>query len=295
MRLTVVQQTLVNDGSEPVDGTPNEQISHLFERILPHRPDLLLLNGCKGWGDNGHRLLVRAKREFDLLATPLGESYSGHRTVILYRPATLGDWVAFDSSLSGQTYHGYCYAAFNVGLVQPLGIVSFSLQPYSPQTAQAEVGIIASRGFQCGRFAIAAGAGVYPPAHQEHGEPAWAAMRPHEVGTHRLLPSDPTQDETRANRHVAREYLSRGYVDAGWYTADRLATSSVLANTSRFGRTDWALVTTPLAPMVTSYQTLWEPPNTLAHGAVLVTLDTNLGEIADHAPVQTALTNSPPR
>ncbi|RLU86232.1 hypothetical protein CTZ27_24960 [Streptomyces griseocarneus] len=274
MRLSVVVQNIKLGALRDAWGNPDDRWPLIFQRIesIGEPPDLVLFQEASDWEKYGHRQLAAAMHDLDMDAMPIPPSSSGLPPVILYRRETVGRWQNWNTDFAQETLHGFGVAVFDIGLPQPLAVISAHLNPFSPDKARAEAKLLATRASRYGPYGIVGGDINYPPASVEHPDPDYAAMRPYNRSARTRLPSE-SDGALVPDRRVTETLSYSGFVDAAWRLYETTGDKSLLRRTGSDDRIDQLWVSEPLADTVVEYRLLDIPEGASDHAGFMVRLD----------------------
>jgi hypothetical protein len=274
-----MSQNLQFGGLRDGEGEPENRWPQLHERITSVKDiDLLLLQETWGWDKYGQKQLAQACNELNLEALPLPPSSNGNGPALLYRQETLGRWQRWNDDYSSKTFTGFGVAAFEIGLPSLLSVSSVHTTPLSSDLALQEMGLITTRAYRYGPFAIIGGDCNYAPAHGP--DPDYSTMRPYNVAARTLL-SDPANSERTPDRRQAWKLEQAGFVDVAWHMYQKTKDEKYLARTASDDRIDQFWVSQPLAPAIVDYQVIDEPKDASDHKGIAFQLDTELIDTAN--------------
>jgi endonuclease/exonuclease/phosphatase family metal-dependent hydrolase len=124
------------------DGDDVSRFDGVCEVIRQARPDVLLLQECNGFDDEGARTLYRLERETGLRGV-LARASTGFHVGLFLRPRVGGDGEALHlvetRRLDAEVYHAVIAARIEVG-GRELGVVGAHLCPFGGHARLAEVG-----------------------------------------------------------------------------------------------------------------------------------------------------------
>lgn len=201
---------------------------------------------------------------------PLSRPFSGFPTGLLYNPRTIGRIVNVDNKFSDETTHGFNVIAFDVGLPKPLSIVSTHINPFSKEKALSEVGLIASRTYRNGPYAIVGGDINFPP--NDGIEPDFSKMRPY----NRMARTVEENGNISSDRSIAQTLERAGYVDVALAITNRTNDKKLLRKTAGEYRIDQFWVSKPLEKAIVNYWILDKPVDASDHAGIVFQLDTDL-------------------
>ncbi|WP_433513808.1 endonuclease/exonuclease/phosphatase family protein [Nonomuraea sp. CA-143628] len=271
MQISIVLQNLGHGGVRDSEGERRDRWPLILERLADAAPDVLLLNECNHWDENGFMRLGRAARDLGLEALPLSPSRSGYATAMLYRREKLGPWRFWNPDFSDEFTHGMAIAGFDVGLPSLLTVGVAHITPMSKIKAVIEAETFAIRGYRAGPFGVL-GADFNHPPFGSLASPE--AMLTYNVARRF---KDPLGDPPRVpNTDVAQIMAENGYVDAMVHLYGKTRNDRLLGRTGKSDRIDWILVTSPVAPALVNGRILDTPAEAANHNGVAATLDTDL-------------------
>ena len=272
MLLTVMSQNLQFGGLRGGEGEPQDRWPQLRERIKSvENLDLLLLQETWSWGKYGQKQLAQVCNELNLEALPLPPSSISNGPALLYRQATVGRWQRWNDDYSNKTYAGFGVAAFDVGLPSLISVTSVHTTPMSSDIALQEMGLITTRAYRYGPFAIIGGDLNYPPAHGP--DPDYSTMLPYNVAARTLL-SDPAKPERVPDRRQAWKLEQAGFVDVAWHMHQQTKDDKYLVRTAGDDRIDQFWVSQPLADGIVNYWLVDNPADASDHKGIVFQLET---------------------
>jgi endonuclease/exonuclease/phosphatase family metal-dependent hydrolase len=278
MLLTFMAQNLSHGGLRNDTGEAEDRVPLLLERFKSVAPsiDILLLSEAEDWDKAGHRYLGLAMQELDMDSVPLSKPSTGFPVALLYRKETVGRWQNWDTKFSDETTHGFGVAAFDIGLATPLSVISAHINPFSKEKALSEIGLIASRGYRNGSFAIIGGDINFPPNDGVEPDYSSSSMRPYNAMS-RTEFNDPGNDiAPKADRRMAQTLERAGYVDVAHYLHKKDSDDSLLQKTAGEYRIDQFWVSEPLASAIIKYWVVDSPATASDHKGIVFQLDTDL-------------------
>ena len=83
-----------------------------------------------------------------MYAVPPPQSNSGMRSLILFRPDTIGSYEHAGDDYSQETAHGFVIASFRIAtLPVPMTFAAVHINPFSPNKAVDETKLVATRAY----------------------------------------------------------------------------------------------------------------------------------------------------
>ena len=265
MIIKFLAQNIKRGGHLDDNNQPEERWDKLVERVRSEKPDFLLLCEVVGWDRDGYRDLAQAVQDFDLQAMPIAPSSNNYPTLLMYNPQTVGQWKRWNPGFADQTVHGFGISAFDVGLPEWLSVVPVHIGPFSAEQVLSDTGIVASRGYRYGRFAVLGGDFNTPAARdnivEPHTEPKNFAWRYNLDGSPNRLP--------------AQKMVQSDYIDCADYLYEKTGDSELTAETAQgSGRIDRFYVTYPMRDAVLEYRRLYDQAVS-DHAGMVITVDTD--------------------
>lgn len=271
-----MSQNLQFAGLRDGEGNSEKRWPALLERIksVQPKPDFLLLEETWDWSKYGHKHLAKARDDLEMDALPLPPASSGNGTALLYRSETAGAWKRWNTDYAEQTVHGFGVAAFDVGLPSLLSIVTTHLNPFASDLALGEIGLITTRAYRYGPYAIIGGDINYPPSRGL--EPDYSEQRPYNTAARTLL-GDPTKKTALSpDRRIGWKLEQAGFVDAAYYMYQKTKDEKFLERTASEDRIDQFWISKPLAAGITNYWVVNKPKGASDHKGIVFQLDTKL-------------------
>ena len=282
MILTFMSQNLQFAGLSDGEGNTENRWPALLNRIksVQPQPDFLLLEETWDWDKYGHKHLVSARDELKMDTLPLPPASSGNGTGLLYRSSTVGQWQKWNTNYAEQTMHGFGVAAFDVGLPSLLSIVTTHLNPFASDLALGEIGLITTRAYRYGPFAIIGGDLNYPPSRGP--EPDYTAQLPYNTAARTLLTDPAKREPLTPDRRIGWKLEQAGFVDVAYYMYQKTKDEKLLERTAAEDRIDQFWVSKPLADGIINYWVVGKPEKASDHKGIVFQLDTDKVETSDN-------------
>lgn len=265
MIIKLLAQNIKRGGHLDDTNAPEERWSKIVERVRSEKPDFLLLCGVVDWDRDGYRDLANAIRDFGMSAMPIAPSSNNYPTLLMYRPETVGQWKHWNPGFADQTVHGFGISAFDIGLPDLLSVVPVHIGPFSAEQVLSDTGIVASRGYRYGRFAVLGGDFNTPAARDTIEDPR----------------STPANFQWRynadgsLNRLPAQKMIHADYVDCADYLFEKTGNPELIAETAQgSGRIDRFYVTYPMRDAIIEYKRLFDS-SVSDHAGIVLTIDTD--------------------
>lgn len=258
MKLKFMAQNIKRGGHFTDDNLPEDRWPLIVDRVRTEKPDFLLLSEVVDWHRDGHRDVGRAMADFGMAATPIAPSTNGYPTLLMYNPATVGQWTHWNPDFGDQAIHGFGIASFDVGLPDPLTVVPVHLAPFSIDRALTEAALIATRGYRYGRYAVLGGDFNFPPAHGP--EPDYSTMKPFNIQARTIMRDPNSSGPLQPDRRIGWKMEQSGYVDAMWDTYQRTGDKMLLQKTATDDRIDQFWVSQPMGAAIADCRRLDDVP-----------------------------------
>lgn len=283
MILTFVSQNLQFGGLRDGEGKAEHRWPLLLERIKSVTPpvDFLLLQETWGWDKYGHKQLVQAMNDLDMESLPLPPANSGNGPAVLYRQTTVGRWQRWSTEhMEPVSMHGTGIAAFEVGLPKLLSVMSAHLNPFSPEIGLQEAGVITTRAYRYGPFAVIGGDLNYPP--DRGPKPNYNKMPPYNLAERTVLGDPAKNKRAEPDRRIAWKFEQAGFVDVVDYLYEKTGDKKYLEPTAGDDRIDRFCVSKPLAKAIVNYGVISKPADASDHKGIAFQLDTDLIDTSAH-------------
>jgi exonuclease III len=176
--------------------------------------------------------------------------------------------------------HGFGVAAFDIGLPNLLSIVTTHLNPFASDLALGEVGLITTRAYRYGPFAIIGGDINYPPSRGP--EPNYTAQKPYNTAARTVL-NDPSNNEPlQPDRRISWKLEQAGFVDVAYHMYQKTKDEKFLERTANEDRIDQFWVSKPLADRLINYWVVGNPEGASDHKGIVFQLDTDKVNASDN-------------
>ncbi|MFD0772307.1 endonuclease/exonuclease/phosphatase family protein [Streptomonospora algeriensis] len=247
-QIRIASQNLQHGGIQTGDGRPDDRWPTIAADLRTVQPDIVCLQECHGWSDHLRAQVYRAEQDLGMRLAGLVRGRAVGGNAVFYRPDTMAQ-CGWADAYAQETYTGLGIALFDVdGWSQRLAVASTHLTTTSAEAATDEAMRVADRITRYSAYGVMIGDINTHPLRDGGRAPDPATAKP-------LDRAARWDGDDQPDRRVAHRLHRAGLVDAADHLAQKSGDSRLYAPTGRGGiRVDQALVTSPLAAKLTTYE-----------------------------------------